>query len=101
MCFMQETSGTWGIHKDLQKAIASCCRQNIFCSITGGWIQNSKSKNFVSWTEWNCYFLMACFSKNYYFKKHVSQNTKVHMFEVPVFVISLTEPLSFFASEYD
>ena len=40
--------------------------------------------------------------QNYYFKKHFPENkVKVHMFEVPVFVASLTEILLFFVSHYD
>ena len=65
-------------------------------SIVGGWYKESKVKEF-------CVFdntVMACF-KTFFFKTYFAENkVKVHVFKVPVFVASLTEPLSFCVLDY-
>ena len=54
----------------------------------------SKVKEFVSLTVYRYYFLMACFKTIH--RKQCSRITQqVHALEVPVFVASLTEFLSF------
>ena len=61
---------------------------------------NLKSKNFVSLTVQTYHFLITCF-KTIVLKTYFTENKgEVKVFEVPVFVTSLTEPLSFCVSDY-
>lgn len=76
-------------------------KKNIFCILQVGGLWNSKSKNFVFLTAQNFYFLMACFNTIVLITYFEENKVKVHSFEVPVFVASLTEPLSFYVSDCD
>ena len=62
---------------------------------------NLKSKNFVSLTVQTYHFLITCF-KTIVLKTCFTENKgEVKVFEVPVFVTLLIEPLSFCVSDYD
>ena len=66
-----------------------------------GGICNSKSKNFVSLSVWSYYFLIVFFKT--IILRNIVTESKIQgkAFEVPVFVASLTEPLSLSVSDYD
>lgn len=76
-------------------------KKNIFCILQVGGLWNSKSKNFVSLTAQNFCFLMACFNTIVLITYFEENKVKVHSFEVPVFAVLLTEPLSFYVSDCD
>ena len=68
-------------------------KKNIFCTIVGRWYKELKIKEFWVFDNLELLFLNVIFQNNY-FKKHISQKTKLNT-RVWSVCASLTVPLSF------
>ena len=72
----------------------------MFCGIVGEWYKELKVKEFCVFDFIELLFFNGLFQNNY-FKKHVSQKTNFKYKCLKcLFVVSLTEPLSFCVLDY-
>ena len=75
-------------------------KKNIICSIVCGWYKELKVKEFCVFDFIELLFFNGLFQNNY-FKKHILQKTKLkYKCLKRLFVVSLTEPLSFCVFDY-